>query len=55
MERVGTIKFGWVTLPAGAIIRVVAGPNGEGDWMVDVRRAGRPFVMFVIGHLVGAG
>jgi hypothetical protein len=46
-------KHKWVTIPAGAIIRVVAGPNGEGDRMVDVRWEGRPLVMFAIDLTAG--
>jgi hypothetical protein len=43
----------WVTIPAGAIIRVVAGPNGEGDRMVDVRWEGRLLKMFAIDLTAG--
>lgn len=46
-------KHRWITLPAGAIIRVVAGPNGEGNRMVDVRWEGRPLVMFAIDLTAG--
>lgn len=46
-------KHKWITVPAGAIIRVVAGPNGEGDRMVDVRWEGRPLVMFAIDLTAG--
>jgi hypothetical protein len=42
----------WVTIPAGAIIRVV-GPNDEEDRMLDVRWEGRPLVMFAIDLTAG--
>jgi hypothetical protein len=35
-----------VTIPAGATIKVVSGPNGEGDRLVDVAWAGRTVAMF---------
>jgi hypothetical protein len=35
-------------IPAGAILRVVTVPNGEGDGMVEVRWEGRPLVIYAI-------
>jgi hypothetical protein len=35
-----------VTVPAGATIKVVSGPTGEGDRLVDVVWAGRTVAMF---------
>ena len=37
-----------VTIPANAILKVVSGPTGEGDRMVDVHWAGRTLTMFEI-------
>jgi hypothetical protein len=35
-----------VTVPTGATIKVVSGPSGEGDRLVDVMWAGRTVAMF---------
>jgi hypothetical protein len=35
-----------ITVPEGSIIKVVAGPTGEGDRLVDVVWAGRTVAMF---------
>ena len=43
----------WITIPAGAVIEVVAGPNGEGHRMVDVRWQSRLLVMFAIDLTAG--
>jgi hypothetical protein len=43
----------WITIPAGTIIRVIAGPNGEGDRMVDVLWESRPLSMFAIDLTAG--
>ena len=43
----------WIAIPAGALIEVVAGPNGEGYRMVDVRWQSRPLVMFAIDLTAG--
>ena len=40
------ITRGWITIPAGAIIQVVADPSGEGDLMVDIRWEGLQFTIF---------
>jgi hypothetical protein len=37
-----------VTLPTNAILKVVSGPTGEGDRMVDVHWDGRTLTMFEI-------
>ena len=47
-------RVGWITIPTGAIIRVVAGPNRERDLMVDVRWEERHLVMFAIDLTAGA-
>jgi len=36
-----------VTIPTGGIIKIVSGPNGDGDRMVDVLWEGRVVTMFV--------
>ena len=36
-----------VTIPTGATIKVVSGPSGDGDRLVDVTWAGRTVAMFV--------
>jgi hypothetical protein len=41
-------KRRWVTVPAGATVDVIAGPNGHGDRMVDVLWDGRALAMFAI-------
>ena len=41
--RLGNI---WLTIPAGAIIKVVSGSTGDGDRMVDVLWEGRTVTMF---------
>jgi hypothetical protein len=44
-------KCGWITIPAGAILSVVAGPNGGGSHrMVNVDWEGRPLSMFAIDY-----
>ena len=47
-------KRNWVTVPAGATVKVVTGPNGNGDRMTDVLWEGRPLEMFAI-DLTAAG
>jgi hypothetical protein len=37
-----------VTVPAGAVIKVVSGPTGDGDRMVDVHWDGQTVTMFEI-------
>jgi len=37
-----------VTVPAGAILKVVSGPTGDGDRMVDVHWEGQTLTMFAI-------
>jgi len=36
-----------ITVPTGAVIRVVSGPTGEGDRLVDVVWEGHTVTMFV--------
>ena len=43
----------WITIPAGATIRVIAGPNGEGDQMIDVLWEDRMLAMLAIDVTVG--
>ena len=42
------VRQGWITIPAGESIRVLAEPNGEGNEMIDVLWAGRMLTMFAI-------
>ena len=42
------VRQGWITIPAGEIIRVLAGPNGEGNKMIDVLWEGRMLTMYAI-------
>jgi hypothetical protein len=37
-----------VTVPAGAVIKVVSGPTGEGDRLVDIDWEGRTVAMFKV-------
>jgi hypothetical protein len=37
-----------VTVPAGAILKVVSGPSGDGDRMVDVHWEGQTLTLFAI-------
>ena len=37
-----------ITIPAGAVLKVVSGPSGEGDRMVDVHWEGKTLTMFTI-------
>ena len=46
------VRQGWITIPAGEIIRVLAGPNGEGDQM-DVLWEGRKLTMLAIEVAAG--
>jgi hypothetical protein len=51
-------KCGWITIPAGAILSVVAGPNGGGSHrmvnrMVNVDWEGRRLSMFAIDLTAG--
>lgn len=45
---------GWITIPAGAIVSVVLGPNGVGDRVVEVRWEDQPHVMYAT-DLIAAG
>jgi hypothetical protein len=42
------VRQGWITIPAGEIIRILAGPNGEGNEMIDILWDGRMLTMFAI-------
>jgi len=37
-----------ITIPVGAVIKVVAGPSGHGDRMVDVHWEGKTVTMFEV-------
>lgn len=47
------VRQGWITIPAGEIIRVLAGPNGEGNKMIDVLWEGRMLTMYAIEVTAG--
>ena len=47
------VRQGWITIPAGATIRVIAGPNGEGDQMIDVLWEDRMLSMLAIDVTAG--
>jgi hypothetical protein len=42
------VRQGWITIPAGEIIRVLSGPNGEEDQMMDVLWEGHMLTMLAI-------
>jgi len=42
----GTDGNGWVSIPAGMIFEVVAGPHGDGDRLIELRWEGRVMTMF---------
>ena len=46
------VRQGWITIPAGEIIRVLAGPAGEGDQM-DILWDGRKLTMLAIEVTAG--
>lgn len=47
------VRQGWITIPAGEIIRVLAGPNGEGNEMIDILWGDRMLTMFAIDVTAG--
>jgi len=47
------VRQGWITIPAGAAIRVIAGPNGEEDQMIDVLWEDRMLTMLAIDVTAG--
>lgn len=47
------VRQGWITIPAGEIIRILAGPNGEGNEMIDILWDGRMLTMFAIELTAG--
>jgi len=47
------VRQGWITIPAGEIIRILAGPNGEGNEMIDILWDGRMLTMFAIELAAG--
>jgi hypothetical protein len=47
------VRQGWITIPAGEIIRVLAGPNGDGEEMIDILWDGRMLTMFAIDVTAG--
>jgi hypothetical protein len=47
------VRRGWITIPAGEIIRVLAGPNGEDNQMIDILWQGRMLTMLAIDVTAG--
>ncbi|MBZ5632735.1 MAG: hypothetical protein LAO55_06340 [Acidobacteriia bacterium] len=47
------VRQGWITIPAGAVIRTLADPNGDGDQMIDVIWDGRMLAMLAIEVATG--
>jgi hypothetical protein len=47
------VRKGWITIPAGALIRIIAGPNGDEDQMIDVLWEGRMLTMLAIDVTAG--
>lgn len=47
------VRKGWITIPAGEIIRVLAGPNGERNQMIDVLWQDRMLTMLAIDVTAG--
>ena len=47
LEVIGGKRY-TVTIPDGAVLKVLSGPTGAGDRMVDVLFEGRTVVMFAI-------
>lgn len=47
------VRQGWIAIPAGEIIRVLAGPNGERNEMIDILWGGRMLTMFAIDVTAG--
>ena len=48
------VRKGWITIPAGEIIRVLSGPNGEEHQMLDVLWGDRMLTMLAIDVTAGA-
>jgi hypothetical protein len=42
------VRQGWITIPAGEVIRTLGGPDGDEDEMVDVIWDGRMLAMLAI-------
>lgn len=42
------VRQGWITIPAGAIIRVIAGPNDGGEQMIEVLWEDRTLTMYAV-------
>jgi len=47
------VRQGWITIPTGAIIRVIAGPNDGGEPMIEVLWEDRMLAMYAIDVTVG--
>jgi len=47
------VRQGWITIPAGEIIRVLGGPTGEEDQVMDVLWEGRMLTMLTIDITAG--
>ncbi len=47
------VRRGWISIPAGETIRVLAGPNGEGNEMIDILWKRQMLTMLAIDVTVG--
>jgi len=47
------VRQGWITIPTGAIIRVIAGPNDGEEQMIEVLREDRMLAMYAIDVTAG--
>ena len=47
------VRRGWITIPPGEVIRVLAGPNGEGSQMIDILWERQMLTMFAIDVTAG--
>jgi hypothetical protein len=47
------VRQGWITIPEGATIRVIAGPHGDGEQMIDVLWEDRMLTMYAIDVTAG--
>ena len=47
------VRQGWITIPTGAIIRVIAGPNDGGEQMIEVLWEDRMLAMYAIDVTAG--
>jgi hypothetical protein len=47
------VRQGWITIPTGAIIRVIAGPNDGGEQMIEVLWEDRMLAMYAVDVTAG--